>query len=87
MVEIGPTLESEVIALSNLPKKEKHTPQEYIEELEAFERYIDRAREMHPYARAAFYELLIDILKDVCSAAAQPPPPQRASSHRKKEEE
>ena len=63
--------------------------EEYIAKLEQFKEYIDRAREMHPYATAAFYELLIDFCEDTIKGmgwdkparAAAPPPPEAPEPH------
>ena len=62
--------------------------EEYIAKLDQFKEYIDRAREMHPYAIAAFYELLIDFCEDTIKgmgwdkpARAAAPPPEEPEPH------
>ena len=52
--------------------EQKHTPDEYIAELSAIGAYIDRSREMHPYVRAYFYELLIDSVTSLIQVAKPP---------------
>jgi hypothetical protein len=72
-----PAEESELIALNEkrLTRPRTTRPkEEVIAELELFHEYIDRAREMHPYARAEFYELLIEVCEGVLGFVPPEPP-------------
>jgi len=50
----------------------KHSPDDYIAELNAIGAYIDRSREMHPYVQAYFFELLIDAVTSLIQVAKPP---------------